>query len=114
LTEAEIDEVESKLYRLDECYHKEEDVADYNGILERYEKKTGKTLFDGVPVAGTSAASAQSIASTNPFAENTKSDAAGFDFDAPAPAPEPVKAAAAPAETLDEAAFWATVNDQQK
>lgn len=114
LTEKEIDEVESKLYRLDECYHKEEDVADYNGILERYEKKTGKTLFDGIPVAGTAAAS-NSIASTNPFAAPAAPAAAPavetFDFDAPAA--EPVKAAPAAAETLDDAAFWAQVNDQQ-
>lgn len=112
LTEAEIDAVESKLYRLDECYHKEEDVSDYNAILERYAKKTGKTLFDGLPVTGTATAAA-SIASTNPFAATPSpqpaTPAETLDFTAPV-APEPVKVSPPPAETLDDAAFWATVN----
>lgn len=110
LTEAEIDDIESKLYKLDECYHKEEDCANYNQILERYEKKTGKSLFENMP------AGAASMANSNPFAAEpaaTSTTVETFGFDAPA-APAPVKAAPAPAvDVLDDAAFWADVNKNQ-
>lgn len=45
LTDEEIDEIESKLFTLDDCEHKEEDVKDYNAILAQYEKKNGSPLF---------------------------------------------------------------------
>lgn len=58
LTDEEIDEVESKLYTLADCEHKEEDVKDYNGILEAYLAKNGAPLFEGkvqnAPVAAPS------------------------------------------------------------
>ena len=47
LTDEEIDEVESKLYTLADCEHKEEDVKDYQGILDAYLAKNGAPLFEG-------------------------------------------------------------------
>ena len=55
LTDEEIDEVESKLYTLADCEHKEEDVKNYQEILDAYLAKNGAPLFEGqvqnVPVA---------------------------------------------------------------
>lgn len=119
LTDDEIDEIESKLYKLEECYHKESDVADYNKILERYEKKTGKTLFEGMPASGTSAANANPFAADAPAEKPAESTVVTdtFDFDAPAEpkaAPKAKKATPAPAtDSLDDTAFWAEVNKNQ-
>lgn len=114
LSTEEIDKIESCLYKLDECYHKEADVPDYNGILERYEKKTGKTLFEGMPAGG-----GASIASANPFAAEAPKAAPAaavdtFDLDVPAaPVQKPTPAPAPAVDVLDDAAFWATVNEDQ-
>ena len=92
LTTAEIDDIESKLYHLEECYNKEDEVADFNTICKRWFDKTGEQLLSTNPVQTESV----SIASTNPFADdapapaekvsiNTKPTASDdFDFDAPA------------------------------
>lgn len=46
LTEDEIKDVESKLYTLEECEHKLEDVKSYDQILKAYEDKAGEPLFE--------------------------------------------------------------------
>lgn len=92
LTTAEIDDIESKLYHLEECYNKEDEVADFNTICKRWFDKTGEQLLSTNPVQTESV----SIASTNPFADDTPAPAEkvsintkpaasdDFDFDAPA------------------------------
>lgn len=49
LTDAEIDDIESKLYTLQDCCRKEEECRDYQGILDFFEKKAGHALFDVAP-----------------------------------------------------------------
>lgn len=46
LTDEEIDEVEKNLYTLADCEHKEDEVKDYNQILDAYLAKNGAPLFD--------------------------------------------------------------------
>lgn len=46
LTDEEIDAVEAQLYTLADCEHKEEDVKDYQGILDAYLNKNGSPLFE--------------------------------------------------------------------
>lgn len=45
LSDEEIDVIESQLYTLADCERKEEDVKDYQGILDAYLKKNGSPLF---------------------------------------------------------------------
>ena len=61
LTDEEIDAVEAQLYTLADCEHKEEDVKDYQGILDAYLNKNGSPLFEsdmGLGVKTTSKPSA--------------------------------------------------------
>lgn len=46
LSDDEIDAIESQLYTLDECEHKEEDVKNYQQILDNYLSKNGSPLFE--------------------------------------------------------------------
>lgn len=108
MTTAEIDDVESRLYHLDECYRKEEDCPDYNAILERWARKTGKTLFDEMPVSDTLTVS--SIAATNPFAGDIvkpKTEAPKIEPIVQTTAPQPVKVSEP--ETLDDDSFWKSI-----
>ncbi|MBO7527342.1 MAG: hypothetical protein J6T74_05520, partial [Clostridia bacterium] len=83
LTDEEIDVIESNLYTLADCEHKETDVRDYNGILESYLKKNGSplgadeglTFGAGVAVAAapTTAATTSSIPDDASFTPNTDS-----------------------------------------
>lgn len=92
LTPAEVDAIEAQLYRLDECYNKEDEVMDFNKICEKWKEKTGEDLLSGeATAAGTAGVS---LASTNPFSESAKPAAPAapasnddFNFDEPAPAP---------------------------
>lgn len=83
LTTKEVDEIESQLYRLDECYNKEEDVADFNTICKRWFDKTGEQLLSNAPAAE----SGVSIASTNPFSESLDSTKPAVQKTVSAPAP---------------------------
>lgn len=57
LTDDEIDAIEAQLYTLADCEHKEEDVRDYQGILDAYLNKNGAPLFEsGMGLGSTPAA----------------------------------------------------------
>lgn len=106
LSDAEIDAVEAQLYTLEDCYHKEEDVADYAQILERYEKKTGKSLFEGTTLGGASVASVNPFASAPAATKAAVEDSFDFGSDEPA-APAPKAAAQATMTSTDE--FFASL-----
>ncbi len=63
LTDAEIDEIEKNLYTLADCEHKEDEVKDYQGILDAYLAKNGAPLFEGT--AANTPAPATSFTSGN-------------------------------------------------
>jgi len=44
-TDSELDEIEAKLYTLDDCEHKPEEVKSYEEIVFNFKAKTGKPLF---------------------------------------------------------------------
>lgn len=110
MSDAEIDVIESQLYKLDECCHKEADVPDYNRILERYEQKAGKTLFEGIPstFASKPAAAVNLFASSAPATKTVPDiDANDLNFNTPV-------TPTVPSTPLDSADFWATVNADQQ
>lgn len=121
LTVEEIDAIEAQLYRLDECYNKEEEVADFNRIVQRYEEKSGKKLL-GLPEGGVPAAKsdAVSLAATNPFMSEASAPAApeapagdDFDFDAtPKETKTNINTGSIPEVTDD--AFFADVDEEMK
>ena len=63
LTDAEIDEIEKNLYTLADCEHKENEVKDYQQILDAYLAKNGAPLFEGT--AANTPAPATSVTSGN-------------------------------------------------
>lgn len=91
LTDEEIDDIESKLFTLDDCEHKESDVRSYDEILAAYEKKNGAPLFgyNGAPAP----------AASTPVTVSDESIINIFDDEPAAPKAEPApKAAAATAD----------------
>ena len=119
LTTAEIDDIESKLYHLEECYNKEDEVADFNTICKRWFDKTGEQLLSSAPVA-----ESVSIAATNPFADveskpstERASIAApeasdDFDFDAPAPKPSKKNIDTSSVPEVSDDDFFASVDEE--
>lgn len=65
LTDTEIDEIEKNLYTLADCEHKEDEVKDYQQILDAYLAKNGAPLFEGTAAVANAPAPATSTASGN-------------------------------------------------
>lgn len=72
LTDEEIDAIESQLYTLADCEHKESDVRDYQGILDAYLKKNGAPLGSDEGLSfgnGTATVAAATTTTTAPAAD---------------------------------------------